>query len=100
MALSLLNHGHTARDVAVDLTADRRLEFAVPSGLARWMITKGFQEPDMRIRNHEINQRRQRQEKRRRLRKKLAAATAPEDRNAILEKIRKTYPKYTPEVQS
>ncbi|HEY7544622.1 MAG TPA: DUF6800 family protein [Blastocatellia bacterium] len=52
------------------------------------------------MRNHEINQRRQRQEKRRRLRKKLAATTAPEERNAILEKIRKTYPKYMPEVPS
>jgi hypothetical protein len=59
---------------------------------------KGAENQVMRIRNHEINQRRQRQEKRRRLRRKLAAATTEEQRQAIQEKIRKTYPKYTAQV--
>jgi hypothetical protein len=51
----------------------------------------------MRERSREINRRRHRQEKRRKLRKKLAAATTDTDRRAVEAKIRKTYPKYTPE---
>lgn len=52
----------------------------------------------MRERNREINRRRQRYEKRLKLRKKLAAATSDTDRRAIEDKIRKTLPKYTPEI--
>jgi len=49
----------------------------------------------MRERHREIKRRRQRQEKRKRLRAKLATANEG-DRAKIEEKIRKTFPKYTP----
>lgn len=52
----------------------------------------------MRERNREINRRRQRYAKRKRLREKLAALTNDADRQAIENKIRKTYPKYVQEV--
>jgi len=35
--------------------------------------------------------------KRKKLRKKLEAATTDQDRSLILQRIRKTVPKYTPE---
>ena len=50
----------------------------------------------MRERDREIKRRRQRYEKRTKLRKRLATANEGERRN-IEAKIRKTYPKYTPE---
>ena len=51
----------------------------------------------MRERHREIKRRRHRQEKRKRLRAKLATASDA-DRAKIEEKIRKTFPKYTPAV--
>jgi len=51
----------------------------------------------MRERDREIKRRRQRHEKRKKLRAKLATAGEGDRRN-IENKIRKTYPKYTPEV--
>jgi len=51
----------------------------------------------MRERNREIKRRRQRYEKRRKLQQKLASAETDEQRREIENKIRKTYPKYTPE---
>jgi uncharacterized protein DUF6800 len=51
----------------------------------------------MREREREIKRRRQRYEKRKKLRAKLAAA-GEGDRPRIEEKIRKTYPKYTPAI--
>jgi hypothetical protein len=50
----------------------------------------------MRERDREIKRRRQRHEKRKKLRAKLATAGEGDRRN-IENKIRKTYPKYTPE---
>ncbi len=52
----------------------------------------------MRERNREIKRRRQRYAKRKRLRVKLATASTEGDRRNIESRIRKTYPKYTPEV--
>jgi len=52
----------------------------------------------MRERDREIKRRRKRYEKRRKLRKKLATAPSEGDRRSIETKIRKTYPKYTPEI--
>ena len=51
----------------------------------------------MRERDREIKRRRQRYEKRKKLRAKLAAAGESE-RPKLEEKIRKTYPKYTPAI--
>ncbi len=45
----------------------------------------------MRVRDHEIKQRRQRRQKRLRLRKQLAAATTETQKQAIEAKIEKTY---------
>ena len=50
----------------------------------------------MRERNREIRRRRQRYQKRTRLRVMFAKATDDTKRKEIDEKIRKTYPKYTP----
>lgn len=52
----------------------------------------------MRERDREIKRRRKRYEKRTKLRKKLATAPSEGDRRNIEARIRKTYPKYTPEV--
>jgi hypothetical protein len=52
----------------------------------------------MREREREIKRRRKRYEKRTKLRKKLTAATSEGDRRNLETKIRKTYPKYTPEI--
>lgn len=52
----------------------------------------------MREREREIKRRRQRYEKRKKLRQKLGAATSEGDRQGIETKIRKTFPRYTPEV--
>jgi hypothetical protein len=52
----------------------------------------------MRERDREIKRRRKRYEKRTKLRKQLAAAASDSDRRAVENKIRKTYPKYTPEI--
>ncbi|MEK6302990.1 MAG: DUF6800 family protein [Acidobacteriota bacterium] len=52
----------------------------------------------MRERNREIKRRRKRYEKRTKLRKRLVTAASDSDRRAIENKIRKTYPKYTPEI--
>lgn len=51
----------------------------------------------MREREREIKRRRHRYEKRKKLRAKLATAGETE-RPGIEEKIRKTYPKYTPAI--
>ena len=51
----------------------------------------------MRERDREIKRRRKRYEKRTKLRKKLATAS-DSDQRIIEAKIRKTYPKFTPEV--
>ncbi|HSF25767.1 MAG TPA: DUF6800 family protein [Blastocatellia bacterium] len=51
----------------------------------------------MRERDREIKRRRQRYAKRKRLRTKLATSSEA-DRGTIEARIRKTYPKYTPEV--
>lgn len=51
----------------------------------------------MRERDREIKRRRHRSEKRKRLRTKLAKANEAE-RPKIEEQIRKTFPKYTPQV--
>ena len=48
----------------------------------------------MRERNREINRRQQRHMKRKKLRKKLEAATSDQERGQLLQKIRKTIPKY------
>jgi len=50
----------------------------------------------MRERNREIDRRRQRYAKRKKLRKRLAEATADQQRHEIEAKIHKTYPKYSP----
>jgi hypothetical protein len=52
----------------------------------------------MRERDRELRRRRHRKEKRRKLRRQLAAATDEAQRRAIIEKIRKTYPRYMPEL--
>jgi hypothetical protein len=52
----------------------------------------------MREREREIKRRRQRYAKRKRLRVKLATAPTEGDRRNIEARIRKTFPKYTPEV--
>lgn len=52
----------------------------------------------MRERNREINRRRRRHAKRKKLRVHLAAATGETEQRAIQEKIRKTFPRYTPSV--
>jgi len=52
----------------------------------------------MRERDREIKRRRKRYEKRTKLRKKLATAASDSDRRTVENKIRKTYPKYTPEI--
>jgi len=52
----------------------------------------------MRERDREIKRRRKRYEKRTKLRKKLASVATEGDRRNIENKIRKTFPKYTPEV--
>ncbi|HSO73847.1 MAG TPA: DUF6800 family protein [Blastocatellia bacterium] len=52
----------------------------------------------MREREREIKRRRQRYAKRKRLRIKLATAPTEGDRRNIEARIRKTFPKYTPEV--
>jgi len=49
----------------------------------------------MRERNREIHRRQQRHIKRRKLRKKLEAATSEQERGQILQRIRKTIPKFT-----
>src|SRR5205085_4305291 len=51
----------------------------------------------MRERDREIKRRRHRQEKRKRLRAKLAKANDAE-RSKVEAQIRKTFPKYTPQV--
>lgn len=52
----------------------------------------------MREREREIKRRRKRYQKRTRLRKKLTTVESEGDRRNLEAKIRKTYPKYTPEV--
>jgi hypothetical protein len=51
----------------------------------------------MRERNREIHRRQQRHIKRKKLRKKLEAATTDMERGQLLQKIRRTIPKFTPE---
>lgn len=51
----------------------------------------------MRERDREIKRRRKRYEKRTKLRKRLAALGSDGDRRGIEARIRKTYPKFTPE---
>ena len=52
----------------------------------------------MRERNREIKRRRHRCEKRKKLRAKLGSASTEGERRLIDAKIRKTYPKFTPEL--
>jgi len=52
----------------------------------------------MREREREIKRRRKRYLKRTKLRKKLTTAESEGDRRNLEAKIRKTYPKYTPEI--
>lgn len=53
----------------------------------------------MRERDREIKRRRHRSGKRKKLRKKLAAAKTEGDKRQIEAKIRRTMPKYTPDVK-
>jgi hypothetical protein len=52
----------------------------------------------MRERDREIKRRRQRYEKRKKLRAKLGAASTDGEKRLIDAKIRKTFPKFTPEM--
>ncbi|HEY7911375.1 MAG TPA: DUF6800 family protein [Blastocatellia bacterium] len=52
----------------------------------------------MRERHREIKRRRHRAEKRKKLRARLAAVTTDAERGQIEAKIRKTFPRYTPEM--
>jgi hypothetical protein len=51
----------------------------------------------MRERSREINRRRKRSEKRKKLRAKLGSASTEGEKRLIDSKIRKTYPRFTPE---
>jgi hypothetical protein len=53
----------------------------------------------MRERNREIGRRRHRYQKRKKLKTRLAAAATEGEKREILTKIRKTYPKFTTEIE-
>lgn len=54
----------------------------------------------MRERNREIKRRRKRYQKRRKLREKLVRENDPAQKQVIEAKIRRSFPKYTPDLPS
>ena len=85
----------------VQLTAARRYGYnPLPAGSPVLPATISLSKENrvrMRERNREIKRRRHRQEKRKRLRAKLAKVSDA-DRPKVEAQIRKTFPKYTPQI--
>ncbi len=88
--------------IVFDRLAAGGLEFGLARGAVRFRRThshtssEGESHKPMRVRDHEIKQRRQRRLKRRRIRKQLAAATSDAQKQALEAKMEKTYPGYRP----